>query len=64
MITDNPTGPKSATLEGPEVLPGKSRTIKWHTVFLTPFDPHYTISIAGQGVEMSWSMWTASKVCF
>jgi hypothetical protein len=55
---------KTARLDGPEVLPGKSRTVKWHTYFLTPFDPHYTISIDERFGQVNWELWTKSKLCF
>ena len=50
---------KSADLNGPEVLPGKSRTIHWSMLFQTPFDVHYTLD-AGSS---RWSVWTSNQIC-
>jgi hypothetical protein len=52
-------------LDSPSIGPGKSTTLKWTTKFLTPFDPHYTITIDGGDVPSprTWELWTHLTFC-
>lgn len=61
------TASRTAYIQAPEVLPGRSRTLKWRTYFLTSFSPHYVVSFGdSQGADnlAQWTMWTSSRVCF
>jgi hypothetical protein len=64
------TGPardaRTDSIDGPAIAPGKSKTLKWHTFFLTPFDPHYSVSVDlhDGGHPQVWQMWTKTTICY
>lgn len=52
----------------PALAPGKT-TLKWAVAFLTPFDPHYRVTVTRDPTALvmpelaAWSLWTSVSIC-